>query len=67
MLIMTNRQFIFHFYNLMIFISTFLTSSKKLSPSGESFSPINIIYPLYPHALTDCPPFPDTCRVRTGV
>ena len=42
-------------------------ASKKLSPLSESFSHINIIYPLYPHEPTDCPPFPDTCRVRTGV
>ena len=42
-------------------------TSKKLSPVGESFSHINIIYPLHPHEPTDYLPFRDTCRVRPGV
>ena len=47
--------------------SHYIDSSKKLSPVGESFSHINIIYPLHPQESTDCPPFPDTCRVLPGV
>lgn len=63
-------QIIMTYMYFEIFFTLFfhyIDSSKKLSPLSESFSHINIIYPLHPHAPTDYPPFPDTCRVRPGV